>query len=195
MGTCTYLLHKEHLPLHPEFEDNIVVMDENVPSSAQAQEKRAKANAEKAARMPTTEEASQVFLKSKQAQLGYLIQATLRIEKGLATLTQNQESLERIVETKFYDLDLKVTEKQTTVEQLQGEAEEKRGKETTDAFQHVPRSQRSAVVLVPDSRATSSAPAATTSVPPPAPTPPAPTTSTDAFVLGVLSTPPPEDQA
>ena len=49
-------------------------------------------------------------LKSKQDQLGYLIQATLRIEKGLATLTQNQESLERIIETKFYDLDLKVIE-------------------------------------------------------------------------------------
>ena len=68
--------------------------------------------------MTSVEEASQVFLKSKQDQLGYLIQATLRIEKGLATLTQNQESLERIVETKFYDLDLKVTEIQTAVEQL-----------------------------------------------------------------------------
>ena len=72
--------------------------------------------------MPSAEEASQVFLKSKQDQLGYLIQATLRIEKGLATLTQNQESLERIIETKFYDLDLKVIEIQTTVEELQEEA-------------------------------------------------------------------------
>ena len=113
----------------------------------------------------------------------------------MATLTQNQESLERIVETKFYDLDLKVTEIQTAVEQLQEEAEEKRGKATTDAFQRVPRSQRSAVVPVTDSRATTSAPAATAPVPPPAATPPAPTTLTDDFVLGVLSTPPPEDQA
>ena len=48
---------------------------------------------------------------------------------------------------------------------------------------------------VPDTRATSSASVAIASVPPPAATPPAPTTSTDAFVLGVLSTPPPEDQA
>ena len=103
-------MDKKHLALYPDFEDNEVVMNENEPSSAQAQEKRAKAKAEKAARMPSVEEASQVFLKSKQDQLGYLIQATLRIEKGLATLTQNQESLERIVETKFYDLDLKVTE-------------------------------------------------------------------------------------
>ena len=109
MGTGTYLLDKEHLPLKPDFEDNIVVMNKNEPSSAQAHEKREKARVEKAAKMPSVEEASQVFLKSKQDQLGYLIQATLRIEKGLATPTQNQESLERIVETKFYDLDLKVT--------------------------------------------------------------------------------------
>ena len=145
--------------------------------------------------MPSVEEASEVFLKSKQDQLAYLIQATLRIEKGLATLTQNQESLERIVETKFYDLDLKVTEIQTAVEQLQEEAKDKRGKTTTDAFQGVPRGQRSAAVPVSDTRATSSTPAATASVPPPVTTPPAPTTSTDAFILGVLPTPPPEDQA
>ena len=59
-----------------------------------------------------------MFLKSKQDQLGYLIQATLRIEKGLASLAQDQESLERIIETKFYDLDLKVAEMYTSVEQL-----------------------------------------------------------------------------
>ena len=91
-------------------------MNENEPSSAQAHEKREKVKAEKAAKMPRVAEASQVFLKSKQDQLGYLMQATLRIEKGLATLTQNQESLERIIETKFYDLDLKVTEIQTAFE-------------------------------------------------------------------------------
>ena len=71
MGTCTYLLDKEHLPLHREFEDNKVVMDENEPSSVQAQEKRAKVKTEKAVKMPSAEEASQVFLKSKQDQLGF----------------------------------------------------------------------------------------------------------------------------
>ena len=110
MGTGTYLLDKEHMPIYPDFEDNIVVMDEDEPSSMQAQAKREKERAEKAAKMPTTDEASQYFLKSKQDQLGYLIASTLRIEKGLATLTQNQESLERIMEQKFYDLDVKVTE-------------------------------------------------------------------------------------
>ena len=66
--------------------------------------------------MPTAEQASQAFLNTKEDHLGYLIQSTLRIEKGLATLTKNQESLERIIETKFYDLDVKVTEIQTAVE-------------------------------------------------------------------------------
>ena len=80
MGTCTYLLDKEHLPVKPDFEDNTIVMDEKDPSSVQAHEKREKARAEKAAKMPSAEEASHVFLKSKQYQLGYLIQSTLRIE-------------------------------------------------------------------------------------------------------------------
>ena len=113
----------------------------------------------------------------------------------MTTLTQNQESLERIVEIKFYDLDLKVTEIQTAVEQLQDEAEERKGKATTDAFQRVPRGPRSAAVPVSDAKASVSAPVATALVPPPAPTPSAPTTSSEAFILGVLSTPPPEDQA
>ena len=136
--------------------------------------------------MPTMDEASEYFLKSKQDQLGYLIASTLRIEKG--------ESLERIMEQKFYYLDVKVTEIQSVVEKLQDEVQDNKVKSTTDAFARVPRSQRSAAVQVTDTRETSSTPA-TASVPPaPAPTPPAPSTSTDAFVLGVLSKPPPEDQ-
>ena len=59
MGTCTYLLDKEHLPVYPEFEDNTVEMNEEEPSFVQAHEKREKARAEKDAKMPTAEEASQ----------------------------------------------------------------------------------------------------------------------------------------
>ena len=81
MGTGTYLLDKEHLPIYPDFEDNTVVMDENEPSSVHAQAKKEKARAEKAAKMPTIDEASQYLLKSKQDQLGYLIASTLRIER------------------------------------------------------------------------------------------------------------------
>ena len=66
MGTGTYLLDKEHLLIYPDFEDNTVVMDENEPSSVQAQAKREKARTEKVAKMPTIDEASQYLLKSKQ---------------------------------------------------------------------------------------------------------------------------------
>ena len=57
----------------------------------------------------------------------------------MATLTQNQEGLERIIEQKFYELDVKVNEIQSVVEQLQEEVEEKKGKSTIDAFARVPR--------------------------------------------------------
>ena len=145
--------------------------------------------------MPTQEEASEYFLKIKQEQFGYLIASTLRIEKGLSTLTQNQESLERIMELKFHDLDVKVTEIQLVVEQLQDGMQERQGKTTTNVFARVPRAQRSATVPVTDTRATSSAPATAPVQPAPAPTPPAPSTSTEVFVQGAISTPPPEDQA
>ena len=191
MGKSMYLLDKEHLPLLPEFEDNVVVMDPSHPTFVHAQEKKEKAKAERAAKIPSAEEASQVFLKSKQDQLGYLIQVTLRIEKGLATLTQNQESLERIFETKMHDLDVKVTEIQSTVEKIQEELEDRDEGPTTDDFQQVPRGPRSsAVLVVTDPRHTMSAPAATASVAPLVATPPAPQTSSDAFVAGLLSTPP-----
>ena len=197
MGTGVYLLDKEHLPIRPDFEDNEVVMTENEPSSAQAFAKKEKAKKEKAARMPTQEEASDYFLKTKQEQLSYLIASTLRIEQSLANLTKNQQSLERIMEQKFYDLDVKVTEVQSAVEQLQEDMQERRGRTTTHAFARVPRGTRSSAVPVTDTRATTSAPAtasapASTSAPTPATT----STSTEAFVLGVIRTPPPpEDQA
>ena len=97
--------------------------------------------------------------------------------------------MERIIEQKFYALDVKVTEIRTSFEQLQEEVEEKKGKSTTDAFARVPSGQRSAAVPVPDTRATTSALAGTASVPP------APATSIEAFVLRVISRLPHEDQA
>ena len=188
------------MPIRLDFENNEVVMTKNEPSSSQAYAKKEKARKEKAAKMPTQEEASEYFLKTKQEQLGYLIASTLRIEQSLATLTQNQQSLERIMEQKFYDLDVKVTEVQSAVEQLQEDMQERRGRTTTHTFARVPRGPRSSAVLVADTRATTSAPA-TASVPPApastsAPTPATTSASTEAFVLGVIRTPPPpEDQA
>ena len=144
--------------------------------------------------MMATEALPAICLKQPQEPEGREPQ-TLRIEKGLATLTQNQESLERIMEQKFYVLDVKVTEFQSVVEQLQDDMQERKGKTTTDAFARVPRAQRSTAVPVTDTRATSSTPATAPVQPAPAPTPPAPSTSTEVFVQGAISTPPPEDQA
>ena len=98
------------------------------------------------------------------------------------------------MEKKFYGLDVKVTEIQSVVEQLQDDMQERKGRTTTDAFARVPRAQRSTAVPVTDTRATSSAPATSSLTSALAPTPAAPSTSTEAFVLGVLRTPPPEDQ-
>ena len=102
------------------------------------------------------------------------------------------------MEQKFYDLDVKVTKIQFVVVQLQDDMQERKGKTTTNAFARVHRAQKSVAVPVTDTRATSSAPATAPIAPvqqAPAPTPPHPSTSTEAFVQGAISTPPPEDQA
>ena len=104
--TSTYLLDCEHLPLQPEFEDNEVVMDPSHPTYVEAQEEIQAAAAKEA----TTPNAPIANLKTKQDQMTYLLEATLRIERSLAYLAKNQESLGRIVEEKMYNLDVKVTE-------------------------------------------------------------------------------------
>src|SRR5215216_5253208 len=110
-------------------------MDETHPTCEAAQEKIEKAKAAKAAKSASAPSASTVLPKTKQDQLTYLLEATMRIEKGLVTLTQNQESLERIIETKFHDLDVKVMEIQTTIEKLQEEEEDTEDKATSGTFQ------------------------------------------------------------
>ena len=64
VGTNRYLLDREHLPLQPEFEDNVVVMDPSHPTSVEAQEKDqgAAAKATQEAAAPNTPIAN---LKSK----------------------------------------------------------------------------------------------------------------------------------
>ena len=125
MGIRTYLLDREHLPLRPDFEDNEVVMDASHPTCAEAQEKIERAKAAKAPNAASAPDASVANHKTKKYQLSYLLEATVGIEKSLATLTQNQESLDRIIETKFHDLDVKVTEIETVVEKLPEDAEDK----------------------------------------------------------------------
>jgi hypothetical protein len=129
VGTDTYLFDRENLPLQPEFEDNVVVMDPSHPTSVEAQ-KKARAV------------------------------ATLRIERSLANLAKNQESLERIVEDKMYNLDVKVTEIQSMVEKLRDDTEDGDDMSTTDRFQSVPRATRSSAVPVADTIPTLSTPPA-----------------------------------
>jgi hypothetical protein len=185
------------LPLRPEFEDNVIVMDPSHPTSAQAQEEIHKAQEAKAAKEALAPNAPIAILKSKSDQMTYLLEASLRIEQSLANLSKNQASLERIVEAKFYELDVKVTEIQTTVEKLKSDVDIVRtaiddsgdDRPTTDRFQTVPRAARSAAVPVVDPRTTVSAPAATATVPPQVSTPPAQQTSAKAFADALLSTP------
>jgi hypothetical protein len=114
----SFLLDREHLPLRPEFEDNTVTMDASHPTSAKAQ-----ASAE-ASRSSGPSAPSAPVLKTKVDQMQHLIQATQRIEKSLADLAANQKSIERNVETKFHDLDIKVTEIQTVVETFKSQVDE-----------------------------------------------------------------------
>src|SRR3989337_142474 len=172
-GTGTYLLDREHLPLRPEFEDNVIVMDPSHPTSAQAQEEIRKAQEAKEAQEASAPNAPIANHKTPKDHMTYLLEATLRIERSLANLTQTQASFERIIETKFQDLDVKVTDIQTTVEQLQGDVDAIRkaplddsgdDRPTTERFQKVPRTPRSAAVPVVDPRTTVSAPAVTAPV-------------------------------
>ena len=89
----------------------------------------------------------------------------------------------------MYNLDVKVTEIQTIIENLRDDGEDRDDKPTTDRFQTVPRAQRSATEPVADLRPAHSAPATTSIITPLVSTPPAPQTSAEAFPYGLLSTP------
>jgi hypothetical protein len=146
VGSKVYLLDREHFPLQPEFKDCTVTMDEDHPTSAIAQ---AKAEAAKSAGPSSS---TIPVLKTKADQILYLFHATRRIEQSLANLAKNQESFEKIIDTKFHDLDVKVTKVQTTIESLKKEVDEAKldtssedehqgtGLPTTTQFQKMPRS-------------------------------------------------------
>ena len=95
-----------------------MVMDPSHPTSAQVQEKFHAATVAKAAEKAYAPNAPIANLKPKNDQMTYLLEATLRIERSLANLIKNQESLERIDKTKVYDLDVKITEVHTIVKKL-----------------------------------------------------------------------------
>ncbi|KAE8797790.1 nucleolysin tiar [Hordeum vulgare] len=61
--------------------------------------------------------------KTKSDQMAYLISTIHRMEKNISEILQNKKSLERIVETKFNGLDIKVTELTSTINQLKQEVD------------------------------------------------------------------------
>ncbi|KAE8776714.1 nucleolysin tiar [Hordeum vulgare] len=62
-------------------------------------------------------------MRSKGYQMSYLIRTIQGMKKNITNILLNQKSLERIVETKFHDLDIKVAELTTTVNQLKEEVD------------------------------------------------------------------------
>ncbi|KAE8815098.1 hypothetical protein D1007_07607 [Hordeum vulgare] len=100
--------------------------------------------------------------------MAFLVSSVQGMEKNIHEILQSQKSLERVVETKFHDMDVKVTELTTIVKQLQHEVdsveiprsddeddgEEESSPLTTTRFSTQPRS---AVVHAQETRHTSSA--------------------------------------
>ncbi|KAE8821335.1 nucleolysin tiar [Hordeum vulgare] len=62
-------------------------------------------------------------LRTQAEQMAFLVSTVQGIEKNIQEIMQNQKSLERVVETKFSNVDVKVTELTTIVRQLQHEVD------------------------------------------------------------------------
>ncbi|KAE8784637.1 hypothetical protein D1007_41742 [Hordeum vulgare] len=111
LGKHAYLLDRPHLPLQPEFEDNGVVMDNNDPNSAAARMAVEAAKAEAGRNRPPPVPQ----LRTPAEQMTFLVSTIQGMEKNIQDIMQNQKSLERVVETKFHKMDVKVTELTTIV--------------------------------------------------------------------------------
>ncbi|KAE8818232.1 nucleolysin tiar [Hordeum vulgare] len=62
-------------------------------------------------------------LKTQDEQMTFLVSSVQGMEKNIQEILQSQKSLERVVETKVHDMDVKVTELTTIVKQLQHEVD------------------------------------------------------------------------
>ncbi|KAE8809315.1 putative LRR receptor-like serine/threonine-protein kinase [Hordeum vulgare] len=127
-------------------------------------------------------------LKTRDEQMSFLVSTIQGMEKKVSEILPKQKSLERIVETKFHDVDVKVMELTTTIQQLQHEVDPLKIPRSTsddddDDDSPLPtttqsRNQtRSATMAVPEARPSSSAQAAALAPAPPTSTPPTPATS------------------
>lgn len=192
IGKHAYLLDRPHLLLQPNFEDNELVMDNTHPSSATAREAAKVTSIEVVRNAPV----QPPQLKTRDEKMSFLVITIQGMEKKVSEILLNHKSLDRITETKFHDLDVKVTELTTIFQQIQHEVDSvKIPCSSSDDDDELPlptttpfRTQkRSTIVPVPKERpcllAQASAPAPT----PPVSTPPA--TCAKAFVDALLSTP------
>ncbi|KAE8816234.1 nucleolysin tiar [Hordeum vulgare] len=62
-------------------------------------------------------------LRTQAEQMAFLVSSSQGMEKNIQEILQSQKSLERVVETKFHDTDVKVSELTTIVKQLQHEVD------------------------------------------------------------------------
>ncbi|KAE8778167.1 hypothetical protein D1007_48977 [Hordeum vulgare] len=62
-------------------------------------------------------------LRFQAEKMSFLVSIVQGMEKNIQEIMQNQKSLERVVETKFHNMDVKVTELTTIVRQLQHEVD------------------------------------------------------------------------
>ncbi|KAE8798045.1 nucleolysin tiar [Hordeum vulgare] len=62
-------------------------------------------------------------LKTQAEQMAFLVSTVQGMDKNIQEIMQNQKSPERVVETKFHNMDFKVTELTTIVRQLQDEVD------------------------------------------------------------------------
>ncbi|KAE8786224.1 hypothetical protein D1007_40011 [Hordeum vulgare] len=62
-------------------------------------------------------------LRTQAEEMAFLVSTIQGMEKNIQEIMKNQKSLERVVETKFHNMDVKVTELTTIVRQLQHEVD------------------------------------------------------------------------
>ncbi|KAE8783290.1 hypothetical protein D1007_43280 [Hordeum vulgare] len=105
LGKHAYQLDRPHLPLQPEFEDNEVVMDDNDPNSAAAGMAADAAEAEAARNRPLPVPK----LRTEAEKMAFLVSTFEGMEKNIQEMMQKQKSHERVVETKFHNMDVKAT--------------------------------------------------------------------------------------
>ncbi|KAE8777765.1 hypothetical protein D1007_49436 [Hordeum vulgare] len=62
-------------------------------------------------------------LRTPTEQMEFLVSPVQGMEKNIQEIMQNQKSLERVVETKFHNMDVKVIELTTIIRELQHEVD------------------------------------------------------------------------